>query len=140
MYVLDTDVISEWHKGNQAMHARVSVTPDLELCTTIVTRIEILRARFDFLLKAADGQQLRRAQQRLNDSERLLGGMSVLSIDDLVVANFESLKESPGIRKIGRADLLIACIALAHDATLVTRNTKDFVRIPNLKLENWIDN
>ena len=42
-------------------------------------------------------------------------------------------------RKIGRADLLIACIALAHNATLVTRNTKDFAVVPGLKLENWAD-
>lgn len=36
-------------------------------------------------------------------------------------------------------DLRIACIALAHDATLVTRNTKDFAHVPNLKVENWAD-
>jgi tRNA(fMet)-specific endonuclease VapC len=35
-------------------------------------------------------------------------------------------------------DLLIASIALANRATLVTRNTKDFQNIPNLKLANWI--
>ncbi len=35
------------------------------------------------------------------------------------------------------ADLLIACIVLAHNATLVTRNTKDFANIPGLKQGNW---
>lgn len=43
------------------------------------------------------------------------------------------------MKKSGRKDLLQACIALAHAATLVTRNTKDFQPIPGLKLENWAD-
>jgi predicted nucleic acid-binding protein len=41
--------------------------------------------------------------------------------------------------RIGRADLLIACITLAHHAILVTRNTKHFHVIPNLRLENWME-
>jgi tRNA(fMet)-specific endonuclease VapC len=43
------------------------------------------------------------------------------------------------LKKTGRGDLLIACITLAHGATLVTRNTKDFAHVPGLRLENWAD-
>jgi tRNA(fMet)-specific endonuclease VapC len=39
---------------------------------------------------------------------------------------------------IGPMDLLIASISLAHNYTLVTNNIKEFQRIKNLKLENWI--
>ncbi len=35
-------------------------------------------------------------------------------------------------------DLLIAATALVHDLTLVTHNTKDFARIPDLRIEDWI--
>jgi hypothetical protein len=38
-----------------------------------------------------------------------------------------------------RPDLLIACIALAQDALLVTRKTKDFKKVAGLKLANWAD-
>jgi tRNA(fMet)-specific endonuclease VapC len=38
-----------------------------------------------------------------------------------------------------RPDLLIACIALAQDALLVTRNTKDFNQVPGLRIANWAD-
>jgi tRNA(fMet)-specific endonuclease VapC len=41
--------------------------------------------------------------------------------------------------KIGRADLLIASIAMAHRATLVTRNVRHFAQIPGLVVVNWID-
>ncbi len=35
-------------------------------------------------------------------------------------------------------DLLIAATALVHDLTLVTHNTKDFERIPDLRIEDWL--
>ena len=38
---------------------------------------------------------------------------------------------------IGANDLLIAAIALAHGATLVTANTREFGRVVGLRLENW---
>ena len=40
-------------------------------------------------------------------------------------------------RLIGSNDMLIAATALAFDATLVTHNTREFVRVPGLKLEDW---
>ncbi|MCY7408847.1 MAG: type II toxin-antitoxin system VapC family toxin [Chitinophagales bacterium] len=39
---------------------------------------------------------------------------------------------------IGPYDMLIATQALYHDLTLVTNNVKEFNRIPELKIENWL--
>ncbi len=49
---------------------------------------------------------------------------------------FESLKQA-GIR-VGTMDLKIASIVLANDATLLTRNTNVFNRIPGLRIEGWL--
>jgi tRNA(fMet)-specific endonuclease VapC len=38
---------------------------------------------------------------------------------------------------IGPNDMLIAATALAHDLTLVTRNVKEFARIPGLRWVDW---
>lgn len=38
---------------------------------------------------------------------------------------------------IGPNDLMIAAIALANGLTLVTHNTAEFGRVPNLPLEDW---
>ncbi len=39
---------------------------------------------------------------------------------------------------IGGNDLLIAAQALALDLTVVTANIREFSRVPNLKVENWL--
>lgn len=44
--------------------------------------------------------------------------------------------ESNG-QQIGPLDQLIAATAIAHQATLVTRNVREFARIPGLRLEDW---
>jgi tRNA(fMet)-specific endonuclease VapC len=36
-------------------------------------------------------------------------------------------------------DLKIACIALAHEALLLSRNLVDFEKVPGLRVENWLD-
>src|SRR5437868_6619971 len=41
-------------------------------------------------------------------------------------AEFDRLRENKKLKKIGRADLLVAAITLANRATLVSRNLKDF--------------
>lgn len=40
---------------------------------------------------------------------------------------------------IGPLDILIAGTARARDAVLVTRKSKEFSRVPRLKIENWFD-
>lgn len=39
---------------------------------------------------------------------------------------------------IGAMDMLISAVALANDLTLITNNTKEFQRVKNLKMENWV--
>lgn len=41
-------------------------------------------------------------------------------------------------RLIGGNDLLIAAHAMSEDAVLVSNNLREFERVPNLKLENWV--
>ena len=42
-------------------------------------------------------------------------------------------------RPVGELDMQIASIALANDMTLVTNNEKEFIRIPDLTVQNWIN-
>jgi tRNA(fMet)-specific endonuclease VapC len=139
MIVLDTDTLTFFLRGHASVVARVQQATE-EVAITIISRIETLRGRFDTLLKAADGAELRRGQQRLAEAERDLARIpKVLLIDAGAGAEFDRLRSDKKLRKIGRADLLIAALVLANRATLVTRNLKDFRQVPSLRIENWID-
>jgi len=61
--------------------------------------------------------------------------MAVVEFDTKAATEFKRLRQA-GVR-IGTMDLKIAAIALANDATVITRNTQDFARVPNLKFEDW---
>lgn len=140
MFILDTDTLTHFFQGQQVVVSRVrekNVTG--QLATSIVTRIQILQGRFDFALKASTASELMRARQLLQKSDHDLTLTSVVDFNEAAAVEFERLRTVKALRKIGRADLLIACITLAHKATLVTRNLKDFKLIPGLKCENWAD-
>lgn len=138
MKVLDTDTYSLLTTGHEKVKARVAVTREA-ITITIITRIEALQGRFSFLLKAADAAELVRAQHWLRQTEAELARLPALPIDEAAAAEFDRLKSLPGLKKIGRNDLLIAAITLANKAALATRNLKDFRKVPGLQIENWAD-
>jgi len=136
MHLLDSDTISHLHAGHPRVVSNLKAVADSEVGTTIVSKIEILRARYEFVMKASDGQQLLNAQHWRQLSERLLAGMLVVPFDVAAAYQFDLLRIAARRRRIGRADLLIASIALANSATLVTRNIRHFQQIPNLRIVN----
>jgi tRNA(fMet)-specific endonuclease VapC len=64
MILLDTDTVTLLASGHGRVVERALAATDV-VATTIITRAEILRGRIEFLLKAADGQQVERAQALL---------------------------------------------------------------------------
>jgi tRNA(fMet)-specific endonuclease VapC len=139
MHLLDTNTLTALHKGDPRVIDRLKHLDDPDIATTLITKIELLRGRMDFLLKATNGQDLLRAQSWLFQTETLLGEIDSLPFDSMAIEQFERLIAERLSRKMGRADLQIASIALAKRAILVTRNIKDFQRVPNLKIVNWLD-
>jgi tRNA(fMet)-specific endonuclease VapC len=136
MKVLDTDTLSLLFANHARVSERFRSETD-EIVTTIISRIETLQGRFATLLKAADGVELRRGQERLERAESDLTAIRQLPIDVAVAIQFDRLRGNKRLKKIGRGDLLIASISLAHQAKLVTRNTRDFEQVPGLRIEDW---
>jgi tRNA(fMet)-specific endonuclease VapC len=139
MHLLDTDTLTYLYAGHPKVIQNLRILDDPEVGTTIVTKIELLRGRMEFVLKAANGTELLRAQELLNRTEELLDQIRVVPFDETAVEHFNQLKESSRLRKIGRADLLIASIALANRAALVTRNVRHFRQVPGVLVVNWVD-
>jgi tRNA(fMet)-specific endonuclease VapC len=138
MTLLDTGILSLLLAGNERVLSRLRQAED-DLAISVITKVEILRARYDFLLKASDGAQLQRAQSWLDQMEEALDGWNVARVTAVAAGEFDRLRQIKNLKRIGRADLLIACIALAHRATLNTRNLRHFSQVPGLNLENWAD-
>lgn len=122
MYLLDTDTLSRLHAGNPRVMVRLQQT-DEDVGTTIITK----------------GEEIIKAQHWLNKTEELLAQLKIVPFDLSALNQLEKLQQNSKLRKIGRADLLIASITLAHHATLVTRNLRHFQQIPGLPSVNWID-
>ena len=139
MLVLDTDHLTALGYDSPPGHrllARLS-TADQEVVTSAVNVDEQLTG-----LLAAVHQHKDPAHQMLPYAElvermEFLTGFTILPWDNESIALFREMKA----RKVatGTMDLKIGCVALAHDATVLTRNLVDFRRIPGLRVENWLD-
>jgi tRNA(fMet)-specific endonuclease VapC len=138
MIVLDTDILTLAFSGHPSVSQRIKTAPEIP-AISVVSRIEVLQGRFDFLLKAANAEQLLGAQDRLAVADRNLAGYAIVPFNEMAAGEIDRLRQDKKLKKIGRKDLLIAAIALVHRATLVTRNLRDFRQVPGLRLENWAD-
>ncbi|MBU1219049.1 type II toxin-antitoxin system VapC family toxin [Myxococcota bacterium] len=71
---------------------------------------------------------------------KFLSIFNILSFDDSDAIAYGKIKAK--LKKegniIGPIDILLAAQAISKDLILVTNNTREFERIDNLKLENWI--
>lgn len=139
MYILDTDTLTHLHAGHRRVVANLRSIEDPDVVITIITKIELLRGRFDFVLKAEGGAGILRAQEFLTRTEDLLAHLQILPFDAAAAAQFDRLRIQSSVSKIGRADLLIASIALSQRALLVTRNVRHFQQVPGLRIVNWVD-
>ena len=140
MTILDTDVFTHLTFGQANTCRHYEAVPESEpLAVTSITRTEVLRGRMDSLLTAGDEAQLMVATRRLLATEEVLADFLVLHIDETAARHFTTLKGQKKLNRMKRPDMLIACIALAQQALLVTRNTKDFNKVAGLRLANWVD-
>ncbi|MBN9519317.1 type II toxin-antitoxin system VapC family toxin [bacterium] len=140
IYLLDTDMFTLAHQARRGLREQISaVTIPDEVVVSIATRIEVLQGRYEAIKKAATAVELLAARARLRQSEQYLHLFRELDIDQLVGDRFDGFRAERKYNKMDRGDLLYACIALTHHATLVTRNVEDYKLVPGLTVENWAD-
>ncbi len=139
MFVLDTDHLTmlEWGSGaiGQRLHERIGALPEGEVVTTIITFEEQTRGWLAFQARARTLQQQVDAYRKLKRHLDIYLKIHVLEFDTEAAAEFERLQRLRP--RIGTMDLRIAAIALTGNATVLTRNIKDFSRVPDLRVEDW---
>ena len=84
----------------------------------------------------AGAELSRRALREHEALDRLLSGLLVAYPDDRFAPAYARLLAATarGTRPVAAMDLLIATAATLDDAPLVTRNVKDFSRVPGLRV------
>ena len=138
MYLLDTDLLSLLERSNaesRTLQIRLGQTPPSDIATTIVTYEEHMRG---WLTKAAQANTVAKmitAYARLREHIELFKDIPILPFDTNAAREYERLRQMRV--RIGTMDLKIAAIALANDATLLTRNLSDFGKVPGLRVEDW---
>ena len=139
MIVLDTDHISVLGDPSPVGLRLLTRLEDAQeaVVTTAVSVEENLNGWLQYIHQAKTPDQLIRGYDRLLSRVEFLSSWSVLSWDLRASQCYSDLRSS-GVR-IGTHDLRIASIVLAQDATLLTRNIKDFEQVPGLRIANWLD-
>jgi tRNA(fMet)-specific endonuclease VapC len=140
MLVLDTDHLIELgyqSAAGQRLSKRLgrSDLPAVIPIVSVQERIGGMLARIN-QIKTTSIDELVKAYESLASLTELLAGFTRLPFDREAAARFLKFRKQ-GVR-IGTMDLRIACIVMEHDAVLLTRNTKDFEKVPGLKFENWL--
>jgi tRNA(fMet)-specific endonuclease VapC len=139
MFILDTDHFSllEWGSGavGQHLRERIRELPEGEVVTTIITFEEQTRGWLAFQARARTIEQQVNAYRKLKRHLDTYLEIRVLEFDAEAATEFQRLQR---LRlKVGTMDLKIAAIALAREATVLTKNIKDFSRVPELRVEDW---
>ncbi|WP_417910554.1 type II toxin-antitoxin system VapC family toxin [Candidatus Electronema sp. PJ] len=126
---LDTCIVIAYLNGNQVLAEKLKFyLPDLAISSVV----------FGELLYGAKASA--RSSENLKNLGRFLQLVSIADYDRRSAESYSEIRLS--LRQQGRpsgeADMMIAAIAIADNAVLVTDNVKHFQQIENLTIENWL--
>jgi tRNA(fMet)-specific endonuclease VapC len=132
LYILDTDHVSLLQRGQQPVIDSLSRVDKAYRAVTIITVAEQVQGRLAVVRRARTEVEAARAFASLQNTIAFYQSIRVLPYNEEAQSIFAQFRQQK--IRIGTQDLRIAAITLSYRATLVTRNRKDFNRIPGLIL------
>lgn len=136
LFLLDTDTLSLLEHQHLLVLQRVNSRPPADIALPAISIQEQIQGFLASLTRARNRQQVALAYDLL--VTRLLPvwcRFRVLSFPETAILRFEQLRS---LRlNVGLMDLRIAAIALENNLTVVTRNQRDFSRVPGLATVDW---
>ena len=129
MYMLDTNTLIYFFKGMGEVEENLFThsPKDIYISSIVVYELQVGIAKSNNPKKRE--KQLSTLLEQTNIIEF---GEQEAKVSALIRADLE-MKGTP----IGAMDILIAGCAKAHNLTLVTHNTKEFMRVDRLSLDDW---
>lgn len=142
MIILDTDHVTALkypaHPRAKHLWQRLEDLPENEsVAVSIITIEEQMRG---WLAAVAKERQARRQVMAYRELQRLFEyfqAFEIVAFEDSCAERYEKLRAAK--IRIGAMDLKIAAIAIVQKALLLTANTRDFERVPGLRVQNWLD-
>lgn len=130
-YLLDTNICIYVIKNRpepvrQAFNANAA-----RLCISSVTLAELLYG----------AEKSAKPAHNLSVVEHFAARLDVLPFDDNAASHFGQIRaglERAGM-PIGAYDMMIAAHARSRGLIVVTNNEREFIRVPGLVVENWVD-
>lgn len=130
-YLLDTNICIHYFKGQFEIKEKIEQIGYVKFAISEITLAE--------LIYGAEKSQKR---------DKNIAVIESFSENITIIPIFQSIniyaKEKARLRQFGTIisdlDLFIGATAIYSDMTLITRNVREFERLENIKIENWIDN
>ena len=135
LFVLDTDHLTLYYHDDPIVVRRVDARSPTELAISVLTVDEQLTGWYTLTRQARQTEDIARAYARLGAAVVRLARWRILPYTESAIARVAQLKT---LRLNVRVmDLRIAAVALENHAVVVTRNRRDFGRVPALSVEDW---
>jgi len=137
--MLDTDLISilqsQTLPAYDRLQSRLNLHPLNAIQATIISFEEQFRGWMSFLNRSRSSDEVLKAYSRLGAVLRYYCDSNLLPFEAQAQVYFADLRRQRV--QIGTLDLRIASIALATHSTLLSRNLRDFRKVPGLVVEDW---
>jgi tRNA(fMet)-specific endonuclease VapC len=129
MYVLDTNTLIYYFKGQGQVAQNMAAVPPQDI---VISTIVLFELQVGIAKSTAPAKRTQQLQQ-------LLGRVNLVPFDRdsaLAAATIRAQLEQQGI-PIGPIDVLIAGVAASLQATIVTHNVGEFSRVAGLPILDW---
>lgn len=130
MFLLDTNIVSYWMRGDQKIIKKLKKHKPYELSLSTITLAEIF-----YGIRKSNVKK----KERLDKIESICAQIDIFPFDKTAADNYGTIRvflERWGT-PISERDLQIASIAMANNLIVVTHNVKEFERISGLISEDW---
>ena len=130
-YLLDTNICIHYFKGQFELKSKIERIGFQSFAISEITLAELIYGAEKSLRKA----------ENMKVIEAFTDKIAIIPIIDSVwLYGKEKARLKTKGTIISDLDLFIGATAILNDMILVTRNVKEFERMENIKIENWIDN
>ena len=135
LFLFDTDHVSLFEQNNPQLVQRVKARAPGEVVVSPVSVEEALRGRLAVLARPLKGIQRIAAYAAFMDTVLLFCDWVVVPFDQACEHQFQQLQAQR--LRVGTQDLKIAAVVLVNSLTVLTRNRRDFNRVPGIVVDDW---